>query len=212
MITTKVREKEKQLKTKSRLKTSRIEALLDVIRNDVSDLIVLKISLYRNTWLLEQVYLDECSREKSFLEKNPRFSSFIEERIPEFDLLDYYSYKPLIVSGFKHLPEKIENNALLTLRKGVVNLRTGALHEKHVEIIQALPHNKVCNVTDVVNALDRFGAYGKYKRSKSKITVNTRTRRALAKLSKNELIEEVLSIQRRLNYYKDKALKLSKAK
>jgi hypothetical protein len=198
--------KEKEIVAGSVKGPSKLERLTAGLALDYGALSEILAVVYKKAYFVEQAYMDECVSNKAFCEKYPRFYLYMSAVIPQFDMGEYYKYKPIIEFDKQDLLPRLTNAAFKLIGARVFSHRKNAFHPRAADIFSELPATGVITDTVVIPILAKHGITrkGKKKNSVGDVRNIKYTKKTLAKLTKNDLLELCLKLQSSLSYYKDR--------
>lgn len=171
---------------------------LNTISKAVANLSVTKVKLYTKVWELEKMYTGEREKSPEFLNKNPRFNKFVKSEIPLLDYYDYLKYKGFVANNLPtHTLMRISDEALSHIRSRVVVREK--VHPDFKKFFNKLPKKGTITweIAYKVFADIRPAKKGTSLSDEIK-KASTYNKKQLARYKKDELVNLVMYLQRKL--------------
>ena len=193
------------------MKKVKVKSNLDIlVKNFISEytaLVQLKVLVYKQAWSIEQAYQDEREQNSEFLSKYPKFRFYIQDKVPYFDLIDYYAYKPMIIVDKENILNNISNVALDHIRRKC--MVRGELKGKEIfgkksftNRLDKLPKDRIIGLADVLSVFDDLGRANKNPADSKEIKAKVRndppySHNELDALTKNGTISLCIKVQKK---------------
>lgn len=186
----------------------RLTAIIKKFNKDTEKLMRLKTTYYAEAYNIEIIFNDECSKDHKFALKYKKFNEYMAIHVPHFDYMDYLRFKGFFAIDKTEIIKRLDNSSLDYIRSKVVSSK-GSLfvtQNKLIKYIDKLPK------TDVIDYETTYKIFKDIREDKKKALGQApRIRRypmykkeELNKLTKNDLIDLCMKLQKAANNKKAK--------